>query len=91
MNHHIIPNRHLDITRPTPLDFQRRARIRDTFVADILAGAVINLLIGLLDYIHDDDETAAGLQFAADRRSLRKSICCRFPGFNNLRLLRSFA
>jgi hypothetical protein len=44
----LLPHRYFHITVVLPFDLQRHLRVADVFVTDVLAGAVVDLGIGLL-------------------------------------------
>src|SRR4051812_27807035 len=59
------PHRHLQEAGAQPADLQRLPGVRDRLVADVLAGAVVDLCSGRLDDPEQGYQTAAGLEPAA--------------------------
>ena len=57
----------LDIAVAEPPYFERRLGVGDGFVADVLAGAVVNLPAGLFNHAEHSDHPAPRLQLTADQ------------------------
>src|SRR5215203_2341160 len=64
-SHSACLHRNLDKAAAKPLDAQRLPGVRDRFVADVLARAVIDLSPGRLDDTEHRDQAAARLEPAA--------------------------
>ena len=58
-------DRKIDIAVTKPLYLEWRSSVRDRFFADILAGAVVDLQVGLLDDVQQHDEPATRLKLSA--------------------------